>query len=102
MMMMERAIPHVFHSQYSAPQTPQRFNLTNPFTTVQPFQYYSQTLLPSPPNNPPPPVHSRFSDAERLVNKSIFVKMKIERNSLFSNFVLDFRALQKYCKRFTF
>ena len=101
---MERAIPHVFHSQYSALQTPQRFNLTNPFTTVQPFQYYSQTLLPSPPNTPPPPppVHSRFSDAERLVNKSIFVKMKIERNSLFSNFVLDFRALQKYCKRFTF
>ena len=47
-MMMERAIPHVFHSQYSAPQTPQRFNLTNPFTTVQLFQYYSQTLLPSP------------------------------------------------------
>ena len=99
-MMMERAIPHVFHSQYSAPQTQRRFNLTNPFTTVQPFQYYSETLLPSPPNTPP--VHSRFSDSERLVNKSIFVKMKIERNSLFSNFVLDFRALQKYYKRFTF
>ena len=32
-MMTQQAISHnVFHSQYSAPYTPERFNLTNSFT----------------------------------------------------------------------
>ena len=59
---MQQAIPHnVFHSQYSAPHTSERFNLTNSFT-AQPSRYCLPTSLPSPPNNPP--VQRRFPDAE--------------------------------------
>ena len=61
-MMTQQAIPqNVFHSQYFAPHTPDKFNLTNSFTT-QPFRYCLPTSLPSPPNIPPVP--SRFPIAE--------------------------------------
>ena len=39
---------------------------------------------------------------DQFVNENIFVKIKIGRNSLLNNFVLDFCALQKYYKKFTF
>ena len=87
----QQAILHnVFYLQYSAPHTPERFNLTNSFN-AQTFRYWLPTSLPSPPNIPQCKVDFRTRKVilkvlgAQLVNKNIFVKMKMERNSLLND-----------------